>query len=107
MGAVGDEFFAQLGHKDRADRMPAGMVSLAYSERAPYQALRVAGTSVFATQFHPELTRQDNELRYRTYWESYGAMLGEEDPVVRSLKDSPETSALLPRWVEETFGATS
>jgi GMP synthase (glutamine-hydrolysing) len=107
MRTVGATFLAQLGHKDRADRLPAGMVNMATSERSPFQALRVEGTSIFATQFHPELTREDNEMRYRTYWESYGGGPTEEDPVILSLRDSPETSALLPLWVEETFGANA
>jgi GMP synthase (glutamine-hydrolysing) len=104
MRTVGATFLAQLGHKDRADRLPTGMVNMATSRLSPFQALRVEGTSVFATQFHPELTRQDNEMRYRTYWESYGGGPAEQDPVLASLRDSPETSALLPLWVEETFG---
>ena len=76
------------------------MVNLAFSERTPYQALRIDGAPVFATQFHPELTREDNEMRYRTYWENYGNHLQEEDPVLSSLRESPETSMLLPRWAE-------
>lgn len=98
MAEVGSVFYAQLGHKDRADRLPAGMINLAYSEKTPYQALRIDGAPVFATQFHPELTREDNAMRYRTYWESYGTHLQAEDPVLSTLRESPETSALLPRW---------
>ena len=100
MAEVGRTFYAQLGHKDRADRLPSGMINLAFSEKAPYQALRVADAPIFATQFHPELTREDNEMRYRTYWESYGDHLQEEDPVLSSLRESPETSRLLPRWAK-------
>ena len=100
MSDVGQTFYAQLGHKDRAERLPVGMVNLAFSERTPYQALRIDGAPVFATQFHPELTREDNEMRYRTYWESYGNHLQAEDPVLSSLRESPETSMLLPRWAE-------
>ena len=100
MSNVGHSFFAQLGHKDRATRLPRGMLNLAYSEKTPYQALRVAGANIFATQFHPELTREDNEMRYRTYWENYGNHLQDEDPVLSTLRESPETSMLLPRWAK-------
>jgi GMP synthase (glutamine-hydrolysing) len=98
MAEVGESFFAQLGHKDRAERLPSGMLNLAYSENTPYQALRIEGAPVFATQFHPELTREDNAMRYQTYWASYGTHIQKEDPVLSSLRESPETSALLPRW---------
>lgn len=102
-------FEAQEGHKDRAARLPASMTHLAYSELGPYQALRVEGLPIFATQFHPELTRDDNASRYLRYQAGYGLSSGSEaDPVLRRMKDSPEAFALLPRWVALTMtsGAT-
>ena len=51
-----ERFNAQLGHKDRAGRMPDGVVTLARSALCPHQALRVGDTKVYAAQFHPELT---------------------------------------------------
>lgn len=100
MAPLAPTFQAQLGHKDRADRLPAGMVNLAHSERAPYQALRVDGLPVFATQFHPELNKDTNRARYLRYWDEYGGGDPDDDPVLKSLDDSPEASALLPRWVQ-------
>ena len=94
-------FRAQLGHKDRADSLPAGMTCLARSERAPIQALRVDDTAIFATQFHPELDREANTARYLRYWEEYGTGDASDDPGLRSMRDTPEASALLPRWVEQ------
>ena len=91
----------QLGHKDRADSLPHGMVNLASTQRSPYQALRVEGTSIVATQFHPELAKQDNIDRYLRYWEEYGSGDPGCDPVMQSMADSPEASALLPRWATE------
>ena len=102
LGPLAPCFWAQLGHKDRADHLPSGMTNLARSQRTPMQALRVEGAPVFATQFHPELSRAANELRYRRYWNAYGrpAPRPEEDPVMRSLRDTPDASALLRRWVD-------
>lgn len=98
--ALTTTFPAQLGHKDRAARLPSQMTHLASSERAPYQAFRLKGTKVFATQFHPELDREANLLRYLRYWDMYGSGTQEDDPVIKSLRDSPEASSLLPRWLK-------
>lgn len=98
VGPLAPTFAAQLGHKDRADRLPSGMVNLARSDRAPMQALRVEGAPVVATQFHPELSRDSNELRYRRYWSEYGKGDPEDDPVMQSFRASPAASDLLARW---------
>ena len=93
-------FPAQLGHKDRATRLPSQMIHIAGSERAPYQAFRLKDTRVFATQFHPELDREANLLRYLRYWDLYGSGSQEDDPVIGSMRDTPEASSLLPRWLK-------
>jgi len=100
-GAMPAQIKVQLGHKDRASRLPSGMIHLASTARSPYQALRVEGTPIVATQFHPELMKQDNIDRYLRYWEEYGSGDPGNDPVMRSMDESPEASALLPRWVRE------
>ena len=100
-GALPSHCKVQLGHKDRAERLPSGMTHLASTARAPYQALRVEGTPIVATQFHPELQKQDNINRYLRYWEEYGSGDPGNDPVMRSMDDSPAASELLPRWVRD------
>lgn len=90
-------FTAQMGHLDRATELPPGVANLARSERCPYQALRVDGARVWATQFHPELDREANLHRYRAYIERYSPD-GEGEAAFSSLP-SPETSALLPRFL--------
>ena len=98
-----DPFMAQLGHKDHAARLPAGMTNLASSESAPFQALRVDGLPIVATQFHPELTRAANTERYLRYWEAYGTGDRDNDPVLARMAESPESTALLSRWVAMTL----
>mgnify|MGYP002875844724 CR=1 FL=1 len=102
-GTLPPTFRAQLGHKDHAARLPAGMSNLASSESAPFQALRVDGLPVVATQFHPELTRAANTERYLRYWDAYGTGDKENDPVLARMAESPESTALLSRWVEMTL----
>jgi len=101
LGSLAPRFQAQLGHKDRAERLPAGMTHLARSVRSPIQALRVEGTPIFATQFHPELNKEANITRYLRYWDEYGSGDPADDPILQSMQDTPSASALLPRWVAQ------
>jgi GMP synthase (glutamine-hydrolysing) len=102
LGPLAPSFPAQLGHKDRATRVPSGMTNLARSERSDYQALRVGDLPIVATQFHPELDRAANRHRYLAYLEHYGkAAGGDTDSVLAGLRDTPGATALLPRWLEE------
>jgi GMP synthase (glutamine-hydrolysing) len=95
-------FKAQLGHKDRAVKMPTGVTNLVSSERCPYQALHIPGTSVYATQFHPELTWLDNRLRFERYMDQYGRLFGEEGAQRRldAHEPGPEANELLGRFVD-------
>ena len=87
-----------MGHLDRAVRPPDGARNLVRSRLCPYQALRVDGAPIWATQFHPELDREANLFRYRAYIERYRKG-DDDDGDFRSL-DSPEPSRLLPLFVE-------
>lgn len=90
-------FLAQLGHKDHVTSLPSGVLHLAGSALSPYQALRVAGKPIYATQFHPELTWQDNRQRYLRYMSTYGALFGEAEAQERleSHVPGPEANTLL------------
>jgi GMP synthase (glutamine-hydrolysing) len=104
-GELPDRFNAQLGRKDRAFRHPDGIPNLASSESNPFQALRVPGAPIWATQFHPELDRDTNADRYLHYLEGYAAHMSDEDRAnaLDRFRDSPETSGLLRRFVELVF----
>lgn len=98
--ALPEEFVAQMGHKDRATRMPDGVPNLAASARCALQALRIPGAPIWATQFHPELDERSNRDRYLAYIDRYDpARLGEAASGFTALP-SPETSTLLPRFIE-------
>jgi len=100
-GEIPRVFKAQEGHKDRALRMPEGVRNLASSELTPFQALRVPGRKVYATQFHPELTSADNRQRFVRYLEEYRAFFGEQkvQEILSTHEESPYTEALLKRFV--------
>jgi GMP synthase (glutamine-hydrolysing) len=96
----------QLGHKDHATRLPAGIHNLARSELSPFQATRVDGTSIFATQFHPELDREGNLYRFLAYRAAYaGSAADDDDGVAAGMRETPEATSLLPRWLEEVTAA--
>ena len=106
LGALPPQFLAQLGRKDRAARLPGGSIHLASSERCPFQALRIPGQPIWATQFHPELTGTENLARFHRYQKGYGSVMSEEDQkmTLQRFRDSPETEALIPRFLELVFG---
>jgi GMP synthase (glutamine-hydrolysing) len=106
-GALPERFNAQLGRKDRALRHPEGVPNLASSEASPYQALRIPGKPIWATQFHPELDRETNADRYRHYLDGYASHMSEEEKAASldRFEDSPEASDLLRRFIEVVFGA--
>ena len=99
--ALPSPFIAQLGHKDRASRLAPGMTNLASSERCPFQAVRVEGAPVYATQFHPEMTWLDNRSRFERYIHQYGDTLFGADEARRrweSHQPGPEANDLLRRF---------
>jgi GMP synthase (glutamine-hydrolysing) len=64
-------FAVQLGHHDRVQRLPPGLVELAASERCPYQALRASGRPIYSTQFHSEMTVEHMAARLLWYRDGY------------------------------------
>jgi GMP synthase (glutamine-hydrolysing) len=106
LGALPRRFRAQLGRKDRASRLPPGCVNLAFSKRSPFQAMRITEKPIWATQFHPELSGEENWTRFQRYQKGYASVLSEEEQVAAAsrFRDSPETLVLIPRFIELIFG---
>jgi len=106
LGTLPPRFKAQLGRKDRAATLPNTCLHLAASERCPYQALRVAGKPVWATQFHPELSGQENLARFIRYQQGYGSVMSEAErqQTFERFQDSPETETLIARFLQLVFG---
>lgn len=99
-------FAGQLGRKDRAVSLPKGIPNLASSERNPHQALRIPGRPVWATQFHPELTGEENRARFERYLDAYAEHMSAEERALAlaGFRPSPESNTLLRRFVELVFG---
>ncbi len=99
-------FQAQLGHKDRAETLPDGVVNLARSENSSFQALRIPGKPIWATQFHPELNREDNLARFKIYMAGYASTMDKETlkQTLDRFDESPETEDLIPQFLDIVFG---
>jgi GMP synthase (glutamine-hydrolysing) len=98
-GTLPVRFDAQLGHKDRATSHPDGIPNLASSARSPFQALRVPGKPIWASQFHPELDHVASIDRYRTYLAAYGGGRADADDAEIRFRTSPDASDLLYRFI--------
>jgi GMP synthase (glutamine-hydrolysing) len=105
-GVLPKVFAAQLGHKDRAESLPPGVTHLASSRLSRFQAFRVPGQPIWATQFHPELDARTNLMRFERYLSGYSTVMSEEErrDAVNRFRESPETGSLLPRFLKLVFG---
>ena len=100
------EFQAHLGHKDQATAFPAGLRNLAYSDLSPFQALRVPGKPIWATQFHPEVTRDENLGRFKRYIDEYARTMSPEElkTAIDRFQPAPDSEQLIPRFMQLVFG---
>ena len=74
---AGKSFPAFQGHQDRVAELPPDAIHLACSSTAPYQAFTFADRPIYATQFHPELTRHRFLERIRNYPEYVERITGQ------------------------------
>ena len=96
-GELPPVFAAQLGRKDRAERLPEGVVNLATSSACSSQALRLPGKRIWASQFHPELTETTNRGRFYRYLQNYQNVMapGALRDIAAGFRPSPEPGRLL------------
>jgi GMP synthase (glutamine-hydrolysing) len=96
-----ERFPVHLGHHDRIERVPPGVLTLASTERCAQQVIRVAGKPVYGSQFHCEMTSEDMRRRVLMYAADY---LPGEDPLgelSKRLHPTPVADRLLARFVAE------
>jgi GMP synthase (glutamine-hydrolysing) len=105
-GQLPKHFMAQLGHKDRVDQLPSKVLNLATSQNSPSQSIRIPDKPIWATQFHPELSAEENLRRFRQYIKGYASMMTakEIEETLARFQDSPATDYLIPGFMEIVFG---
>ncbi|MCO6449990.1 MAG: type 1 glutamine amidotransferase [Caldilineales bacterium] len=101
-GNMPASFAAQFGHKERAAILPDEVVNLASTQLCPYQAFRIPGKPIWATQFHPELTADENRFRFSRYLRIYGKTMSAEEQAqtLEAFTPSPETERLIPLFLQ-------
>lgn len=92
-------FRAQLGHNDRVTQLPPGAVNLASTEACPIQSYRLAGKMVYATQFHPEMSHEENQERAMGYLQVYDVEQTTPERLARMFRPSHEASGLVARFL--------
>ena len=104
-GPLDPSFLAQLGHKDHVTRFPDRVVHLASSKRSPYQALKIEGKPIYATQFHPELSMVRNRERFMRYLEAYSEpdMADPPEKVLAAYRETQAASSVLKRYADEVL----
>jgi GMP synthase (glutamine-hydrolysing) len=102
---LGPRFQVQIGHEDIVTKLPPGAVLLASSDRVPNEAFRFEGKPIYCTQFHPELDRTGIIKRIAQYPE-YLPLTGHAtlDEFAAATPETPETEAILRRFLSEVFG---
>ncbi len=101
-GPAGDILQGLMGHEDTVVELPPGTELLASTDRVENQAYRFIDRPIYCTQFHPELDRESFLGRLNTYPEYVEKIAGLSlDEFRHSIHDTPETMALLKRFVQE------
>ena len=104
-GPLGDHFQGQMGHEDLVQVLPADAVLLASTDLVENQAYRFRNKPIYCTQFHPELNRKSLLQRLETYPEYVERISGTTmEEFAAGVVDTPETEALLLRFVQHVFG---
>lgn len=100
-GRLPKVFLGFEGHQDRVTRLPEEAVLLASSHRVAEQALRFRGRPIYATQFHPELTRETLIERLRSYPEYVERIAGVPLHVFTAgLPEASDSHGLLRRFAD-------
>jgi GMP synthase (glutamine-hydrolysing) len=103
-GPLGEMFLAQMGHQDTVLELPEGAVLLASTERVENQAFCFPDKPIYCTQFHPELRRDDLLIRLEAYPSYVECICGMTVAEFAALcRDTPETEALLRRFVQHVL----
>ena len=90
----------QAGHQDIVESLPEDAVCLASSDRVTNQAMMFRNKPIYATQFHPELTRRSLIERIRTYPQYVENIAGVSvEEFMVQCRETPDSVELLRRFV--------
>lgn len=94
-------FYSIEGHNDSVTVLPDNFIHLAETSTNKFQAYKIKGKRIYATQFHPELDRSDLRTRLEYYREHYH----EDDEVIEKIynksHETPESGRLLQLFLQK------
>lgn len=93
-------FRAQLGHNDRVTELPQGALNLASTGPCPVQSYKLDGKLVYATQFHPEMSHEENQERAMGYLQVYDVEQTTPERLAQMFRPSHEASGLVARFLQ-------
>ncbi|MDX2244422.1 MAG: type 1 glutamine amidotransferase [Leptolyngbyaceae cyanobacterium bins.302] len=100
---VPNGFWAVSGHKERAVTMPEDAILLAFSDRCPYHAFKMAGKPFYGFQFHPEVDTEDLALRITRYQSRYLDGDDELSKILQSMQDTAIANALITKFIDRVL----
>ena len=95
-----DGFWAVSGHKERAIALPEAAILLAYTDRCPYHAFRIADKPFYGFQFHPEINPPDLASRITRYQHRYLDSEAALAQVLSNLQDTSIANQLIQKFVD-------
>lgn len=99
LGELTSPFSAQFGHNDFVSRLPEDAINLASTDLCEVQSYTLKNRLVYATQFHPELSGQENQERAQGYLRVYDPEMTTPEKLAKLFRDSSSASDLLPRFL--------
>lgn len=97
---VPNGFLAVSGHKERAILLPPEAIALAFTQKCPYHAFRMAGKPFYAFQFHPEMDAADLAMRLTRYCDRYLDDSTALKAILANLNDTAIANQLIARFVD-------
>lgn len=98
---LGTRFAVQLGHQDIVEQLPTSAMLLCSSRKVKNQAFTFPGKPIYATQFHPEFSKQDFIDRLNAYPEYVQKYTGLEfNKFVETCRETSAAQLILRRFVD-------
>jgi GMP synthase (glutamine-hydrolysing) len=98
-GPLGDRFRAPIGHEDSVIRLPTCSTLIGRSQVAN-QIFRMDDAPIYATQFHPELTRKSFLERVERYPKYVTQIRGSSyEQFAEECQETPKMGEILPRFL--------
>ncbi len=94
-----EDFMAQIGHQQTIIQIPQGAKLLAKTDKAIH-AFAWPGLSLYAMQFHPELTKKGMVDRIIHHRDGYASDPVEYHRIINTATESPYTDNIIEKYID-------